>query len=78
VDGSNVAFVGGGPGVQGVYVELGGALIKVMASGDTLDTKQVQQAEIVSDSFQGGILGVLVVFTDNSRGIFTTDTNIAP
>jgi hypothetical protein len=75
VDGSNVAFQGGGPGIQGVYVELGGVLMKVIEKGDTLDGKLVTGASIGSEGFKDGILGIQVGFTDNSAGVFTTDTN---
>jgi hypothetical protein len=73
VDGEVVLFRGAGAGGQdGVYVEIGGQLFKVLAAGDALDGRIVDFVNIDTDSLSGLDVALRAVFTDGSEGIYVT------
>lgn len=74
IDKRAVVFVGAGPGQQGIYTNFGGALIKVVDRGDTLDGKALTNAlfQISREAISNGVVVFSVTFNDGSgtEGVF--------
>ncbi|MDA2921159.1 hypothetical protein MYX76_16990, partial [Desulfobacterota bacterium AH_259_B03_O07] len=74
LDGGNVAFLGFGTSNQrGVYTNLGGSLVKVIAIGDSLDGKTLSLLFFGVEGLSGNSIAFIVVFTDGSNGIFVAE-----
>ena len=71
ISGNRVAFRGTGPGLAGIYTDPTGILTKVIATGDTLDGKTVDEVNIGQFAFDGSTIAVLVSFTNGSDGVYT-------
>ncbi|MFM9994270.1 MAG: hypothetical protein ACKVU4_00555 [Phycisphaerales bacterium] len=71
IDGGVVAFTGLAPGgFLGVFSTHGGSLGKVLANGDMLDGRIVEDAFIGGQTLDGASIAISVVFTNGSRGIY--------
>ncbi|MDA2921158.1 hypothetical protein MYX76_16985 [Desulfobacterota bacterium AH_259_B03_O07] len=74
LDGGNVAFVGSGASPsQGVYINIGGSLIKVIDIGDSLDGKALSSFLIGRECLSGTSIAFRAIFTDFSEGIFVAE-----
>ena len=71
IDDGRVAFSGSGSGFIGLFVSDGpSGLCRVIDINDTLEGKDITQLFMGRDSYAGGRLGFLAVFSDGSRGIY--------
>ena len=72
ISGDRVAFRGHGTGgTDGIYTDLTGTLMKVIAVGDTLDGKTVSVMDISQFAFDGNRIAVVAGFTNGSTGVYT-------
>lgn len=69
-----LVFVGYGPPSyqRGVYTLSNNVIARVLGPNDPLGGKVVSQADMLDTGFVDGMLGMLVSFTDNSKGIYLT------
>ena len=65
-----LVFVASGPLQKGIYVNSEGSLSKVLDLTDTLDGKNISFFQFSPQGFDGNTLAFLVIFTDNSKGIY--------
>jgi hypothetical protein len=71
MDSGNVAFVGYGASSQrGIYTDLGGALSRVVAHGQTLDGKEISSVFAGPEALSDSNIAFYVEFSDSSKGIY--------
>jgi hypothetical protein len=74
VDGDNVAFEGDDGSEEGIFIDIGGVLMKVINPGDSLDGKTVSSDILFSkEGLSGNSVVFFAAFTDGSRGIFVAE-----
>ena len=74
LDDGNITFSALGSGSQqGIYIDLGDGLEKIIDLNDTLDGKNLSSFLRGRESLSGGSVAFLATFTDGSQGIFRAE-----
>jgi hypothetical protein len=75
ISGKAIAFLGFQKDTfkTGLYTNLGGSFIKVIATDDVFMGKQVKEVKIGRRSISGNSLTFAVIFTDNSQAVYRAD-----
>jgi len=74
LDGGNVAFRGAGSSEKpGIYTNIGGSLIKVIAIGDSFDGKKVRFFFFGGEGLSGNSIAFTAQFRDGSEHIFVAE-----
>jgi hypothetical protein len=71
-DDSNIAFIGHGSNIfeDGIYTNIGGALMKVIDTSDFLDGKTISTLFFGPEGLSGNSLVFSAAFTDGSQAIY--------
>jgi hypothetical protein len=78
-DGGRAAFVGTDSALRrGLYSDLRGALVEVIAAGDDLNGREVHKIRFGPQGLSGDRLAFTVVFMDGSEAVFLADLGPSP
>ena len=70
VDQEVIAFHGRGPSADGIFVDVGGVLSRLVVVGDTINGKTVSSLTIGSDAVSDGQVLLIARFSDQTQGIY--------
>lgn len=78
-DNGNLVFQGRGASSQsGIYTTLGGSLVKILASNDSLDGKIISSLSTGREALSGNQIAFKALFIDGTQGIYVATATSTP
>lgn len=77
-DSGRLAFIGNVSGISGIYTNLGGEVLRVLDTNDTLEGKAIRYLEFHRYGLSDNKIAFSVIFADLSEAIYVATYNQAP